>query len=340
MEIRFATTEDTKDILDFIEQHWNAEHIFVKCPQLFEECHQEKNGVLNYVIAKDENKVFGICGFLYANHSEHPDIWLALWKVIPSKYPGLGLAIVKFLKKETMCRILCCNGIKKEVKRLYEFMGFATGRLRHYYRLADKSVYTIPQIRDKKIIALTPSTEYRLNEVHSKVEFLDLAGEECFHKMKPYKDKDYIIKKYFENIAYTYKIWGCSSDIHVTMWVFAREIHVNGMKILRIVDILGDRNQLAFIGCEIQKIMDKEQYEYIDFYQYGISDEIMLQMGFVERMEDDTNVIPNYFEPFISENIELYFFTNTLENFYVFKGDGDQERTNVIPLNLQKENEK
>jgi len=337
MEIRFATAEDIKEILEFIKQHWNAEHIFVKCPQLFEVCHKEDDDSVNYVIAKNNNKLFGICGFIYANHSETPDIWLALWKVIPSKNPGLGLAIVKFLEKEKKCRILCCNGIKKEVRRLYEFMGFSTGKLRHYYRLADRATYKIANIKCKKTSIQLSANDYLLHEVHSESEFLKLVSDESLCTIKPYKDKAYITAKYFNNVAYTYKVWGCTKENNtsITTWIFAREIKKDDVKILRIVDVIGEINVLEFLGFEIQKIMEQGNYEYLDFYQYGIPNEIMLQMGLVERTEEDINVIPNYFEPYIAENIELYFFTNNLESFYVFKGDGDQERTNFIPTAFQ-----
>jgi hypothetical protein len=42
------------------------------------------------------------------------------------------------------------------------------------------------------------------------------------------------------------------------------------------------------------------------------------------------NIIPNYFEPFVAENIDIYFFSNTNEKVYIFKGDGDQDRPNFI----------
>ena len=49
--------------------------------------------------------------------------------------------------------------------------------------------------------------------------------------------------------------------------------------------------------------------------------------GFSERTEDDTNIIPNYFSPFVAENIDIYV-RSPYENTLFMKADGDQDRPN------------
>ena len=71
-------------------------------------------------------------------------------------------------------------------------------------------------------------------------------------------------------------------------------------------------------------------YEYVDFYCHGIPIETMKKLGFKLKDEYDSNIIPNYFEPFIQENIPIYFFTTSNENSYIFKADGDQDRPRVF----------
>ena len=119
MNIKIADYSEKELILQFIKSYWQENHIFVRWPELFDDYHRNIDK-LNYVIAIDEEqkKIYGVCGYIYANHNERPDVWLALWKVIPSDVPSLGLDLVNYLNKELNCNVLACCGIKKEVKRL------------------------------------------------------------------------------------------------------------------------------------------------------------------------------------------------------------------------------
>ena len=44
-------------------------------------------------------------------------------------------------------------------------------------------------------------------------------------------------------------------------------------------------------------------------------------------MENDENVIPNYFAPFVQENVEIFFHAPN-EEIVFCKADGDQDRPN------------
>ena len=47
------------------------------------------------------------------------------------------------------------------------------------------------------------------------------------------------------------------------------------------------------------------------------------------RTADDTNIIPNYLNPLLQENIDYCFFTSSTDKFMMFKADGDQDRMNL-----------
>ena len=71
--------------------------------------------------------------------------------------------------------------------------------------------------------------------------------------------------------------------------------------------------------------------EYIDFYYHGIPDRYLIKTGFKIRKNNSKIVIPNYFEPFLRENIEINYAvkkTSYLYKQFLFKGDCDQERPN------------
>nr|MCR4746137.1 hypothetical protein [Lachnospiraceae bacterium] len=77
-----------------------------------------------------------------------------------------------------------------------------------------------------------------------------------------------------------------------------------------------------------QKLMKKNNYEYIDFYEYGLDDIYLKNAGFNERIIEDENIIPNYYEPFEKQNVDIWGHFQT-DTALIFKADGDQDRPNM-----------
>lgn len=333
MHIRFAEKNDKFNICKFIDEYWAKDHILVRWEELFDEYYENSAGGYNFAIAEEETSgdMYGICGFIYANHLNKPDIWLALWKVIPSSIPSLGLDLVRFIHRELDCNLLCCCGIRKEVVRLYQFLGYQTGTLKHYYRLADLEEYRIANVVIKKILPVEKKANLIIMPLPDEKSFKEHFSLASFSQIKPYKDENYIIHKYYHNIAYQYRLWGIvgdSNDICLGV-IVGREIVYNERKILRIVDFLGDESALADCTAFLDNQLRENGYEYIDMYEYGLHDETMLKIGMIENSEEDENTIPNYFEPYECSKVKIHFFTSNTENFRMFKADGDQERPNM-----------
>lgn len=332
MQIRLAAYSEKSAILDFINENWQENHVFVRWPELFDDYH--KNGeTLNYMIAIDEGKIYGVCGFIYANHEKQPDVWVALWKVIPSGIPSLGMDIINSLRKTLDYRVLSCCGIKKEVKKLYEFLGFQTGTLKHFYRLNKNCEYRIAVVSDNIQPDYVASDDVEFVQIRSEDEFRDVVKYErdVFHMTQPWKDHDYLIKKYFRNIAYKYLVFAIRTNWGAVDTVFfTKVVEANNSRAMRIVDFLGNETVLEICGKVLEQIMFDHNCEYIDFYEYGLSDSVLRKLGMKEMVESDKNIIPNYFEPFVQKNVDIHFFTNQIDNFRMFKADGDQERPNFV----------
>ncbi len=107
-----------------------------------------------------------------------------------------------------------------------------------------------------------------------------------------------------------------------------KEVATQGSKVLRVIDYMGDVGELKYLGGAFEELIHVSEYEYIDFYCYGVDEEILNKAGFVKKQFNDVNIIPNYFEPFVQQNIDINFATSEADNFYMFKGDGDQDRPN------------
>ena len=56
----------------------------------------------------------------------------------------------------------------------------------------------------------------------------------------------------------------------------------------------------------------------------------MRRAGFTRKDPEGQNVIPNYFEPFLQQNIALAYVTSE-PNVRVCKADADQDRPNSMP---------
>lgn len=244
--------------------------------------------------------------------------------------PFLGQLLMKNICKITGAKSHSGVGLNpKTTVRIMKTMKDQTiGHLRHYYRLANIEEYRIAVIKDKRI----------LDEVDGENNLIELATMEelrskfdlGYSQRKPYKDEWYFEKRYFKHPIYNYNIWGIESESKVKAVLVGREIERNGSKILRIVDFIGEDNALGEAGRSINNIMINNKYEYIDFYQQGIDHVIMAKAGFVLKTEDDLNIIPNYFEPFVQENIDMWYHTSFEEPYYVFKADADQDRPNWL----------
>lgn len=332
MQIRLAKYTEKNAILDFINANWQENHIFVRWPELFDDYHKSGD-MLNYMIAIDKGKIYGVCGFIYANHEKQPDVWVALWKVIPSGIPSLGMELINSLRKTLNYRVLSCCGIKKEVKKLYQFLGFQTGTLKHFYRLNKDCEYNIASISDSTQSDYVVSDDVEFVLLKSEEEFDNVIQyeREVFRITQPWKDRQYLIKKYFHNIAYKYFVCAVKTGNGIADAVLVfKLVKANDSKAMRIVDFLGDETVLELCGKTLEKLMKKYNCEYIDFYEYGLPDAILQKMGMREIVESDNNIIPNYFEPFEQKNIDIHFFTSKMDNFRMFKADGDQERPNFV----------
>ena len=328
IELRMATSRDIKKIIDFIRDHWHEKHIFVRWPALFSYCHHIYTDSVNYALAMENDTIYGVCGYIASNRTASPDVWVALWKVIPSGSPSLGLELLEYVREKTNCRIFCCCGINKKVMKLYQFFGYHTGTLEHYYRLADRNTYHIALVKSRNIL---PATASAASLIPLKADELRSRLNQTTNQ-KPYKDMEYIQWRYYNHISYQYQVYGIDNGLPgLDSVLITREVSANGEKALRVVDFIGIKEDLLLISSELQLLLERSGYEYMDFYLWGIPENILNSAGFIKRTSDDPNIIPNYFEPFTQENIDIHFFSNELDGFTMFKADGDQDRPNIIP---------
>lgn len=329
-DIRFAKYEEIDEVMQFLDTYWKKGHILAKNRAFFE-YEMVVDGRVNYVIAKDRESglIHGIDGFVMASRSrEKLDIWGSIWKVIPGSMGMLGLELDKRLKEYTGCRSCLSIGInpRTAVPLARKMMGYKdVGKMRHFYCLANHGDYRIAKIEH-----FEPFVENEENQVQL-IQFNDIKELEknydfsCSEDTVPYKDAWYINRRYFKHPIYKYQVYGLAESGNVRALLVCREQEYNASTALRMVDYIGKPELFAGISGFLKSGLEK--YEYIDFYCHGFDTTYVRRAGMIEVRENDTNIIPNYFAPYVAENVDIW--VGTLkEGAVFFKADGDQDRPN------------
>lgn len=329
-EIRFAKYEEIDEIMQFLDIYWRKNHILVRDRSFFE-YEMVVDGQVNFVIAKDKETgmIHGLHGFLMASKNrEKFDTWGSIWKVIPGTMGLLGLEIVRRLEVYTKTRAFLSMGGNPNttvpiLQRMRHFND--VGKMQHFYCLANREEYHVA-----KVDHYEPFVENR----EYQVQFIQFNGIEELQKLYdfsynedafPYKDRWYVKHRYFDHPIYDYQVYGLAEEKEAKALFFCREQEYNGTKVLRIVDYIGKPELFGGISGFLKAGLEK--YEYIDLYCYGFDTSIVRQAGMIELQEDDTNIIPNYFAPYVAENIDIWVGTPKGRAVF-FKADGDQDRPN------------
>lgn len=333
-QFRIAVKQDREAILLFLKHYWNENHIYLKSDVLFDYDFIIDEHINFLLAVNQENEIDGILGFIqYSPEFQNSDICTVLWKVKPKTgNPSLGMTLLTTLIENFGFRVVSTVGANARTLAIYEFLGYSVGQLAHYFILNDKlGVYSVienpPGLVSSGHEALNTRKLIRYQTYEELASDFDIRR---YSQYAPFKSPWYIDKRYFHHPFYQYHVFGISDGHSVSSIIIAREIYVNNSKILRVIDFIGDASGLEFISGSLREVLYENDYEYVDFYQYGISNDIMEKSGFLLKNNYDDIVIPNYFEPFESCNVDINFFTAQPHNFRIFKGDGDQDRPNIL----------
>lgn len=325
MEIREAKVNEIDDILKFIKNNWKSNHIYVLDKQLFKYDVLDKNKV-NFILGIEEGEIKATLG--YIKYSEiKSDIFTIVWKNIGSSL--LGLKCLEFLVSTNKGSVSSC-GINFKTKKIYDYLGFSTGKLEHYYILnVDLEEYKIAKIISKNSCNLNniklEDISKDIFKISTEEEFRSNITQEILNYQNIYKSPSYLIKRYLNHPYYNYKLFFYKESL-----IVVKVVEKNRRKCLRVIDFIGNDKFLPELTSWLIEKMKKLEYEYIDFYQIGISEDLMNKAGFTKLNSEENNIIPNYFEPFEQKNIDIYYMTSLKKSFKIFKGDGDQDRPSII----------
>ena len=329
LDIRFAQAIDTDNIMKFIRNHWKKNHILSRDKDLFLYEYKDKD-MINFVIAIDnKNNIYGILGFIKSSNS-NSDIWAAVWKTIKhDSHPMLGIELIEYLRNSNKYNKLTCSGINPKTIAIYHYLGIYTNVLRQYIIINQNiQKFNILSIENDKLIRqanFIESSKYNL----VKLKECELDFDFDIQELIPHKDKNYFIKRYFNHPIYIYDIYGIYKAKTLTALVVTREVSFENSKILRIMDYLGSEADMVYITKYLYQIVLDNEYEYIDFMCYGFDENILKKACFTKiDLNSKELIAPNYFTPFVQENITINFMADTkeIDKLRICKADGDQDR--------------
>jgi len=324
--IKFAEYENIPSIMRFIDEHWKKNHILARDRVFFE--YQYRMGKkVNFVISQaDSGEINGILGFIPYGKKEKTDIMLALWKVVHTDNPLLGVDLLQFLADHINARIIACSGINKRVMALYQWLGYHVGELIQWYRLGSRQDYHIAKINNATIPKVSVE-QWSWSEFNTFRDFQTKfnIAEYSRETVKPYKEPWYIRHRYFYHPVYRYRLFGLHQpDGAINTVLVFRVQEYQSAKALRLIDCIGKPDGILHATALIDRLLSDTDSEYADVFEVGIPDELLLQAGWI-KVSDSGNIIPDYFAPFVRENVKIYY-CSTDSNIVLFKGDGDQDR--------------
>ena len=331
-KILVAKNSDMKEIMNYIDSEWRKGHILARDKSFLVFQHGNKK-MLNFVISKNEkNKINGIIGFIKASKSKNSDVWTTTWKVSKNSIdPMLGIRLLQFVKKQGYRNIMSV-GIGIDTIDIYKYLGYSTGKLNHFFhpnkKIISKKIGIIPKLKNDLSFFAKKNTKYNIIKINSSI-LKENFSFSSYEKKIPYKDWDYFNKRYFLHPIFKYQIYGIFLKTKLISIMVMREVQKKSSSILRIIDFYGEEKPFKYLSEFFKNLINVNKHEYVDLLCYGMDKNIIKSAGFIEVPIKSKNIIiPNYFDPFIKKNISIYFFTNSLNNFSVFKGDCDQDRPN------------
>ncbi len=330
-KIKFCSENKINLIKIFLKKNWPTKiNIFNNRNLINWMYYDSKLKKYLFLISEKNNKIKSCLGILKNNFTQKKIFWLSFWLSSSDRKSLSGLDLLYFLMKKKKNHVVAANGINVKTTFIYKRLGFNTINLNHYYlvNLNKKKFHLIKIKNQKKIMSRKNSLNIEISD-----NLIFLKNNKYLQKFEKdfYKNYYYFKKKYYDHPIYNYKFYKITCRNKIYGFFVGRVCIHNGNTALRFVEYFGSLNILGKIKYNLLELIKNSEHEYIDFYNFGIKRNLVKKTGFsINKFKSDV-IIPNYFEPFVKANITICsVFWPRKTKMIIFKGDGDQDRPNLI----------
>ena len=319
--------------MEFIKKYWRSGHILSTDRQLFEYLYLEKDDRLNFVLAfePEANELIAIIGFSSSN-LKFSRVSTSMWRSredLKFRQYRAGAAVFIFLLKKMNPVTIFSNTISPETIKFYEFLRFPCFLMDHF-------VYMNNKLNEFKIAANTPQqlTSSPLSETPIAVLSPVKYSSDLWRALKEgqfldnRKDFWHLEKHYLMNPRFEYNVCKVLVKNKTIGLIVYRRQFMNSSSCIRIIDVVGDELCLIAALPALINEMHEQGDEYIDLVCWGLDIDAIQKTGLVDRRKYPNFIVPEYFSPFVPENLDRWLFINNPDNEKIFKGDGDQDRPN------------
>ena len=239
-EFRLARPEEKQRVLDFVNANFDWRLPLVNRPEWFHFYYESGDG-LQFAVAEENGEWLAAAGYIRANRSPSPDIWVSVW-VARKGHNGVGLELMEALPRLTGARVVACNNIRPKTMAFYRFLGWEADRVGHFFRLADRAEYRLA-VPGPNAGRLPASGDLTLEPVHSVTRLQGMGMPPSSHT--PVKDIWYMTRRYFDFDHYRYDVWCATERGKLLAYLVTRtaDVTLDGgsrVKVLRMVDFIGE----------------------------------------------------------------------------------------------------
>jgi hypothetical protein len=322
-----ATLVDVDSIMNFIHYEWKENHILSYNKDFF--LYEFKNNdKLNIIIAKNQiGEIIAFFGYFYYNNLDNPDMAGSIWKVSSEAEDQLlGMKVRNYFVKTLKPNFFATPGPGIHMKSVYKIMRMDWFCMQQYY-LVNYDINSFKLLRNPPKIIRGKFYDKDIS-IKQATEREELKEYKFNTKVVPFKDINYINKKYLNHPIYKYDVYYIKVGNIISNIFICRLACNNSDCVYKIVDFFGELEYIKEITTFLSDYIEKYNIEYIDFTCHGYDEEKILNSGFGKVYFDDDNIIvPNYFEPFIQKNVPVYCVADKTDKiFRQHKADGDMDR--------------
>ena len=325
---------DLDKLLNFINTYWKKDHTLVRSREIldFQYYNKDEN---NYTFLLAENQetgeIDGIRGWIRVAQfdsqlAKYDDVWSAVWKVRTDvkndEIKILGSYLGRYLNRHKGFGTV---GISRFSYAMHTALRHTMCSVSQYFILNPNTTeFRIAVVPSNPQKLYCKNSEWNIKEIEN-VKTLSDDDVPAFYR--PLKSVQYFYNRFQLHPVYKYHFFGIYHNDKIKALFAAKYIDIDNSRIIRIVDVLGSIEETGSLYNEFVALMNRVGAEYTDFLCYGISDDVFYRMGFQKLNPDNGQlIIPNYFEPFLQQNIVLNGAHKPADRYTMFKADADQDR--------------